>query len=114
MAKFAQLQLSPCFSTGVAQNDSEWPIYQICNFSNLSHQSASELLGTASFTQFTTFESFPTEVVPNDSEWPILSNLQLFQSFPTEEAQNDLDYGQFHLIYNFSNLIELKWFRMTR
>ena len=50
------------------------------------------------------------ESQPTNSEWPISHDSQLLQSFLTKVAQN----GQFHTIYNFSNLFPLKWLRMTR
>ena len=50
------------------------------------------------------------ESQPTNSEWPISHDSQLLQSFLIEVAQN----GQFHMIYNISNLFSLKWLRMTR
>ena len=58
---FPNLQLFQSFPTGVAQNNSEWPILP-----------DSQL-----------FQSFATKVAQNDSEWPISPDLQFFQSFAT-------------------------------
>ena len=54
MANFARfMQLFQSFPTGVAHNDSEWPILPDLQL----------------------FQCFPTEVTQNDSEWLILNDL---------------------------------------
>ena len=104
------LQLFQSFSTKVAQNDSEWPIWLICNFFNLFPPKWLRMTRNGQFHPICKFQSFPTKVAQNDSEWPILPNLQLFQSFPTEVAQNDSEWP----ILPDLQLLPLKWLRMTR
>ena len=70
------------------------------------------------------FKSFPTKAAQNDPQWPTLplklfhlhwlkmANFVQFSTFPIFFHKKQLKLtrnGQFHLIYNFSNLFPPKW-----
>ena len=86
----SELQLFQSFPTKVAQNDSEWPICSICNFSNVFPLKWLRMTQNGQFCLI-----------------HIFSNLS-----PLKWLRMTWN-SQFCLIRNFSNLFPPKWLRMT-